>query len=88
MPDKRTRYPDRLEEKRSYGLMAAARVQAETSRAETNNIRTCDTAFLAERGCFTQAESTSQAAPALQHHDRIVQDPVDAITVSGRIRAR
>jgi hypothetical protein len=70
MPNKRTRYRDRLEEEGSCGSMVAARVQAETSRAETNNIRTCDTAFLAERGCFTQAGSTSQAAPTLQHHDQ------------------
>lgn len=79
MRDKRTGSPHRPEENGSYDSMSlihlptAARAQAETSRAEIDTTPTCDTAFLAERGCFSQVGSTSQATRTVQRRDRADQ---------------
>jgi hypothetical protein len=72
MADKTTLYPHRQNKDGSHDSMSlacfatVARSEAQAELAEKHKAHVCDSAFLAERGCLSRAESMRHPAPMSQ----------------------
>jgi hypothetical protein len=70
MADTATLYPHRQNKDGSHNSMSlacfatVARSEAQAELAENHKAHVCDSAFLAERGCFSRAESIRHPAPS------------------------
>ena len=72
MADTATLYPRRQNKDGSHDSMSlacfatVARSEAQAELAEKHKAHVCDSAFLAERGCLSRAESMRHPAPMSQ----------------------
>jgi hypothetical protein len=79
MADTPTLYPHRQNKDRSHSPMSlaffatVARSESEAELAEKDKAHVCDSAFLAERGCFNRAESMRRPAPMFQRNSQTGQ---------------